>query len=131
MEKVSRRSLLRASLGLAAAGSLARPFVADAAATTASYWAVQGFVPEEDARLKKVVAEYEKASGNTIELTIVPFAPLRQKIVSAITSGVVPDLVPSTPLELVALQAWQDHLVDVTDVVEPIKSRYLPAALHT
>jgi len=131
MEKVSRRSLLRASLGLAAAGSLARPFVADAAATTASYWAVQGFVPEEDARLKKVVAEYEKASGNTIELTIVPFAPLRQKIVSAITSGVVPDLVTNSPLELISLQAWQDNLVDVTDVVEPIKSRYFPAALQT
>jgi multiple sugar transport system substrate-binding protein len=131
MERLSRRSLLRASLGLAAAGTLARPYIANAAATTASYWAVQGFVPEEDARLKKVVAEYEKASGNTIELTIVPFAPLRQKIVSAITSGVVPDLVTNSPLELISLQAWQDNLIDVTDVVEPIKSQYFPAALQT
>ncbi|HJU20417.1 MAG TPA: ABC transporter substrate-binding protein [Stellaceae bacterium] len=131
MNQFSRRSLLHASLGLAAAGTLARPYIANAAAKTATIWWTQGFVPNEDIAFRKLVADYEKASGNTIELTIVPFAPLRQKIISAITSGVVPDLVPSTPLELVALQAWQGNLVDVTDVVEPAKSRYVPAALQT
>ncbi|HJU20414.1 MAG TPA: ABC transporter substrate-binding protein [Stellaceae bacterium] len=130
MDTLSRRSLLRASLGVAA-GTLARPYLANAAATSATFWAAQGFVPEEDARLKKAVADYEKASGNTIELTIVPFAPLRQKIISAITSGVVPDLFTNTPLELITLQAWQDNLVDVSDVVEPAKSRYFPAAVQT
>ena len=42
--------------------------------------------------LRKLVADYEKASGNTIDLSIVPFVALRQKEVAAITSGVVPDL---------------------------------------
>src|SRR5262245_63087813 len=46
----SRRSVLRNSLAVAAAGTLARPYLANAAATTADVWWPQGFVPEEDAR---------------------------------------------------------------------------------
>ncbi|MGH7248943.1 MAG: hypothetical protein ACREH9_12635, partial [Pseudomonadota bacterium] len=106
MDRLSRRSVLRASLGLAAAGTLARPYIANAAATTAAAWWAQGFIPDEDAALRRVIAGYEKASGNTIELTIIPFAPLRQKIVSAITSGVVPDLVDASPLQVVPEQTW-------------------------
>src|SRR5262252_9558209 len=83
MGNLSRRSVLRGSLGLAAAGTLARPYVARAAATTAEVWWAQGFVPEEDVAIRKVVADYEKASGNTIDLIITPFAPQRQKIIAA------------------------------------------------
>jgi multiple sugar transport system substrate-binding protein len=119
---LSRRSVLCSSLAAAAAGTLARPYIANAAATTAEVWWAQGFVPEEDVAIKKVVADYEKASGNKIELNIVPFAPLRQKIVAAMTSGVVPDMFPNQPGEIIALHAWDDKLVDVTDVVETQKS---------
>ena len=84
MKKLSRRSVLRGSLGMAAAGTIARPYIANAAATTASVWWNQGFVSEEDASFRAVVAEYEKASGNKIDQSIIPFAPLMQKIVSAL-----------------------------------------------
>jgi len=129
MPKLTRRSLLRSSLGLVAAGTLAGPYVANAAATTAEAWWSQGFVPEEDVAIKKIVADYEKASGNTIELSIMPFAPGRQKIVSAVTSGVVPDLFPTNPFEIIALYAWDDKLVDVTDVIETQKEEYTETAL--
>src|SRR5215472_1229006 len=129
MVGLSRRSVLRSTLALAAAGTLARPHIANAAATTADVWWAQGFVPEEDVGFKKVVADYEKASGNTIELSIIPFAPLRQKIVSAVTSGVVPDLFPNQPGEIIALYAWDNKLVDVTDVIETQKSQYIETAL--
>jgi multiple sugar transport system substrate-binding protein len=121
--------VLRNSLAVAAAGTLARPHIAKAAATTAEVWWTQGFVQEEDVAVKKLVADYQKASGNTIELSIVPFAPLRQKIVSAVTSGVVPDMFRQTPDELIALLAWDDKLVDVTDVVETQKEEYTETAL--
>src|SRR5262249_21531717 len=78
---------------------------------------------------KKIVADYEKTSGNTIELSIIPFAPERQKIVSAITSGAVPDLFNSNPAESVALFAWDDKLVDVSDVVATQKAEYSETAL--
>src|SRR6516165_4104694 len=92
MSKLSRRSVLRGSLGLAAIGPLARPFVANAAGKTAIVWWTQGFIPEEDASFRAMVAEYEKTSGNNIEVSIIPFAPIRQKIISALTSGDVPDV---------------------------------------
>jgi len=126
-----RRSVLRASLGLAAAGTLGRPYIANAAATTAEVWWAQGFVPEEDDAFNKLVADYEKLSGNKIDASIVPFAPLRQKIISAITSGVVPDLTTIGLLELPALQAWQGNLVELSDVLEPHKDKIVPAALAT
>jgi multiple sugar transport system substrate-binding protein len=129
MEQLSRRSILRASVGLAAGAALARPYIANAQAKTATMWQVQGFVPNEDTAFKKVVADYEKVSGNKIEYTIVPFAPLRQKVISAITSGIVPDLCTVTPTEAAALQAWQGNLVDLSDIVEPMKSRMLPSVV--
>ncbi|HEU0155445.1 MAG TPA: ABC transporter substrate-binding protein [Stellaceae bacterium] len=128
MERLSRRSILHASLGLAAAGPLVRPYVAKAAATTATAWWAQGFIPDEDAALRKAVADYKKASGNTIELSIIPFAPLRQKIISAITSGVVPDLIDATPAEVTPEQAWAGRLVDVGDVVATQKAKMVPTA---
>ena len=69
MGTLSRRSVLRASLGLAAAGSLARPYIANAQAKTATVWWTQGFVPEEDDAFRKVVADYENVSGNKIEFS--------------------------------------------------------------
>jgi multiple sugar transport system substrate-binding protein len=129
MTNLNRRSVLRGSLALATAGTLARPYIANAAATTAEVWWQQGFVPEEDAGFKKVVADYGKASGNTIDLSIIPFAPLRQKIVSAVTSGVVPDMFYGTPAEIMALYAWDDKLVDVSDVVESQKEEFTETAL--
>src|SRR5438067_2854129 len=131
MTKLTRRSLLRNSFSLVAAGTLARPYIANAAATTAVVWWVQGFAQEEDVSFKKIVADYEKASGNTIDYSIMPYAPMRQRIVSAVTSGVVPDLFQNTPAEIIALYAWQDKLIDVTDVVETQKSQYTETALLT
>jgi len=61
-----------------------------------------GFRPGRGHLLKKIVADYEKASGNTIDHTITTYAPLRQKIVAAMTSGVVPDLFQNTPPEIIA-----------------------------
>jgi multiple sugar transport system substrate-binding protein len=129
MTNPSRRSLLRASLAVAAVGGLARPFIANAAATTATAWLVQGFAQEEDVAIKKIIADYEKTSGNTIDYSIVPYAPHRQKVISAMTSGAVPDLFPANPAEVVALFAWQGKLIDVSDVVETQKAQYSDTAL--
>ena len=61
MTTLSRRSVISSSLAAAAAGTLGRPYIANAAATTAEVWWNQGFVPEEDAAFRALVAEYEKA----------------------------------------------------------------------
>jgi multiple sugar transport system substrate-binding protein len=131
MANLTRRSVLRTSLTLGAVGALARPHLAEAGATSATVWWTQGYAQEEDIAFKKIVAEYEKATGNTLDYSIVPYAPLRQKIVSAVTSGVVPDVFPNQPAEIIALFAWNDQLVDLTDVVETQREEYTDTALLT
>src|SRR5947208_12819874 len=129
MARLTRRSVIRSSIGLVAAGTLARPYIANAAATTAEVWWVQGFVQEEDVAFKKIVADYEKASVNKIDYSIIPFAPGRQKIVAAMQSGVVPDMFTNNPLEISSLYAWDDKLVDVSDVVASQREEFTESAL--
>jgi len=129
MAKLTRRSVLRGSAGLFAAGTLGRPFIANAQATKAEVWFNQGFVPDEDVAIKKAVDDYSKQSGNTIDLSIIPFAPLRQKTISAVTSGVVPDLIEQSSIQINAQLAWEDKWEDVSDIVETQKSKYHPNAL--
>jgi multiple sugar transport system substrate-binding protein len=122
---------LRASAGLAAAGTISRPYIANAAATTATVWWVQGFAQEEDIAFKAMVEDYQKASGNTIDYSIVPFAAMRQKEVAALTSGLVPDIIDLGDYFFGVLSAWNDQLVDLTDVIETQKSLFMPTALQT
>jgi multiple sugar transport system substrate-binding protein len=129
MAALTRRSVLRSSLALGAAGMLPLPHIANAAATTAEVWFAQGFIPEEDSAFEAMAAEYEKASGNTIERSLIPYAALRQKAISAITSGVVPDMIEVADFALAPIQSWDDKLVDLSDIVEPAESQFIATAL--
>jgi multiple sugar transport system substrate-binding protein len=131
MSELSRRALLRESASLAAAGALGCPYIANAAAKTAVVWWVQGFVQEEDVSFKNMVAQYQKESGNVIEASLIPFGPLMQKIVSALTSGDLPDVMNHNTAfaTVVPHNAWNDKLIDLTDVIETQKSHYHPTAL--
>ena len=109
---------------------LSRPYIANATNKTATTWVVQGFVPEEDAAFRATVAEYEKASGNKIDYSIMPFQALNQKAISALTSGTVPDLIfHDAPATILPQNAWDDKLVDVSDIVETYKSQLSDTAV--
>jgi multiple sugar transport system substrate-binding protein len=130
MTSMSRRSALLRTAGLAAAGCLARPSIANAADTAATVWQVQGFVPQEDEAFRKTVADYEKASGNKIDLSVMPFQALNQKAISAITSGDVPDVIfHDAPATILPQNALDDKLEDVSDVVEPQRFKLSETAL--
>ena len=130
MTRMSRRSVICASLGLTTVGMLARPHIANTAATTTIVWRDQGFVPEEDAAFRATVAAYEKASGNKLDLSIMPFMALNQKIVSVLTTGDVPDLIfHIAPSTILPQNAWNDKIEDVSDIVEAHKSELSHTAL--
>src|SRR3954453_20259118 len=131
MENLTRRSVLRGSAALAATGALARPPIANAAATTATVWWTQGFIQSEDVAFQNLAAAYEKASGNKLDYSIMPFAPLRQKEVSAITSGAVPDVMELADYFFAASNAWNDKLLDVSDIVETQKSKFFDVATQS
>jgi multiple sugar transport system substrate-binding protein len=130
VRKLSRRKVIHGSLGLAAAAAIGRPHVANAQAKTATAWWNQGFVPEEDASFKAMVAEYEKQSGNTVDYSLIPTGPLMQKMVSSLTSGDVPDIMSHDTQDatVVPQNAWKDKLVDLSDIVDPLKSQLHPTA---
>jgi multiple sugar transport system substrate-binding protein len=124
MGHLSRRRMLAATASLAAAGGLARPYIANAQAKTAVCWIGQGFVQEEDVAMKKVCDDYMKESGNKLDYSIMPFMALNQKIISSLTSGDVPDLFfHDAPSSILPQNAYDDKIVDVTDVVAPYESQ--------
>ncbi len=130
MKFMRRRSAILGSIGLATTGILSRPYIANAATGTAIVWRDQGFVPEEDDAFRATVAEYEKSSGNKIDLSIMPFIALNQKVISALTSGTVPDLIfHIAPSTILPQSAWNDKLLDVSDIVEAHKSELSATAL--
>jgi multiple sugar transport system substrate-binding protein len=116
--------MLRASASLAVTGALARPYIANAQAKTAVCWLNQGFVQQEDLAMRQVAEDYMKASGNKLDYSIMPFMAMNQKTISALTSGDVPDLVfMDAPSSILPQNAWDDKLVDVSDVVAPYESQ--------
>jgi multiple sugar transport system substrate-binding protein len=133
MSKLGRRLVLRGSVGLATAGTFASPYIARAQAKTASVLWVQGFVKEEDEAFKNTVAAYEKASGNKIDFSLIPFGPAMQKIVAGLTSGDTPDIMYHAIADqtVVPQNTWNDKLVDVSDVVDTQKAHFHPTALLT
>ena len=124
MSSMSRRSVLSGSVAVATASVLSRPYIANAQAKTATVWMNQGFIPQEDAAFKKVAEDYMKSSGNKLDYSIMPFMAQNQKTISALTSGDVPDLIfMDAPSSILPQNAWDDKLVDVTDVVSAYESQ--------
>jgi multiple sugar transport system substrate-binding protein len=115
--------MLGATLG-AAAGTLGRPYIANAQAKTAVCWINQGFVKQEDDAMNKVCQDYMKQSGNKLDYSIMPFMAQNQKTISALTSGDVPDLVfMDAPGTILPQNAWNDKITDVSDVVAPYEAQ--------
>ena len=131
MGKLSRRALI-GTIGLAAAASTVRPRRAKAAGTVTLWWN-QGFYEAENQAVKDLIAEWEKTTGNKVELSFLPVADVTAKIVSGMTMGDVPDVVYSdTGQNLIIPQAaWNDKLVDVSDVVATQQGEFLQAALDS
>ncbi len=133
MAVLGRRALVVGSAGLAAAATLARPSIARAADKTLTVWWNQGFYAAEDQAFRNLVAAWEKKSGIKVNLSLVTGVALDQKIVSALTTGQVPDLIYSDDgaAQTVPQAAWEGKLIDVSDVVATQKSELSDTALRS
>ena len=131
MTGIARRDVLKGSIGVAAASALARPAIAKG--QTLTVWWNQGFYPAEDAAFRSLISAWEKESGNTVNLTLLPGQALNEKIISALTSGEVPDLMyaDNAPAQIVPQNAWKGRLVDVSDVVATQKSELSHTAIQS
>lgn len=133
MKSLRRRTIVSAPAALAGAAVLARPHIASAAAKTLSVWWEQGLFPAENQALRDLLAEWGKASGVHADLTFLPARALNEKIVAALSSGVVPDLFfdEDSTTQVVPQSAWAGKLVDVSDVVATQQGAFSAVALQS
>ena len=129
MTQLSRRHAI-AGLGAAAAAAVTPSRPAKAADPITVWW-TQGFYEAENKAVVDNLAAWEKASGTKVNLTIMNGPDLITKLIAAMQVGDVPDLVHSVTGDrfLVPRAAWDDQLVDVSDVIESQKAEFHATAL--
>lgn len=96
-------------------------------------WWAQGLIPEENAVLTKLISDWSQLSGVKTEVSLMLDTNIKGEVEKALLQGNPPDLVLSTTgdYNLYPKLAWDGDLVDVSDVLEPIKDEYVPAALES
>jgi len=136
--KIRRRTialLLLFGLALGIATCNAPPSSVDSGAGDRPFrvWWQQGFYPEETEQIRRLVAEWEGENGTPVELTFYSDSDLLKETNNAIAAAEPPDMLFSTGKIEPAIPgfAWDDRLVDVGDIIEPVKDRYDPAALES
>lgn len=102
-------------------------------AQTLTVWWNKGYYPAEDAAIKDIVAQWEKKSGNKINLSFYSTEDLPKKLIAAVTTGSVPDVAYEDVGDFYQTPqlAWDGQLVDVSDVMSPNAGLYTKTALLT
>lgn len=92
-------------------------------------WWNKGFYEAEDKALLAAIDRWEKANpGKKIDLTLIPLNDMLTKTVSAIEAKNVPDIGFGWVYDLQSSAQWAANgiLEDVSDVVLPLKDKFLP-----
>lgn len=94
-------------------------------------WWEKGFNLAEDEALQQLVNDWQQQSGHPVKLSLYTTDDLAQRAQRALQAGHPPDIMMSHNAEqsLNPRLAWQGKLVDVSDVIAPIKDTYPPAVL--
>lgn len=97
-------------------------------------WWEQGFLPEENEQVTQIVRNWEKQSGLTVNLKLLPIDLIEQqltKLVQEPGNPKLPDIVYSVGIDtnLAPKLAWRDELMDLSSVILPNKNRYTAVAL--
>ena len=95
-------------------------------------WWEKGFNLREDEALQQLVDKWQQQSGYPVQLSLYTTDELSQRAQRALQAGHPPDIMMSHNAEqfLNPRLAWEGKLVDVSDVIEPIKDTYPPAVLQ-
>lgn len=128
----NRLSLSIAGLGLAAcSNSTTLNYRKPEKSSKFRVWWIQSFYPAETEALSQIVAEWEKKNNTKVEITFYNDGSINRDAENALNNGNPPDILFSNTAEfsLYPRLAWQNKLVDVSDVVEPVKGLFSPIAL--
>jgi multiple sugar transport system substrate-binding protein len=129
MTQLSRRHAI-AGIGALTAATGLRPRRAKAAEPVTVWW-TQGYYEAENKAVVDAMHAWETTSGTKVNLTIMNGPDLVSKVIAAMQVGDVPDLVHAVTGDrfLVPRAAWDDKLVDVSDVIDTQKHEFHQTAL--
>jgi len=96
-------------------------------------WWNKGYYEEEDDALIKAVDDFRALTGYEVEVSFYTTEDLPVKLVSAVEAGTPPDVVFShySDWMFLARYARTGQLVDVSDIIEKHKDRFIPEMLET
>ena len=96
-------------------------------------WWDKGFNPQEDEALRQLVRNGENKTGKKINLVFYSTDSLGDKISRSMQAGNPPDVIMSFKAERSpnSRLAWDNKLVDVSDIVNSVKNKYPKAVLQT
>jgi multiple sugar transport system substrate-binding protein len=96
-------------------------------------WWNKGYYPEEDAAFQQIITEWEKKSSVKVKLSFITDGNIIQQTDKAIINNTLPDILFAnlTDATWSPRWAWEGKLVDVSDVIEPIKNIYAPNAIES
>jgi multiple sugar transport system substrate-binding protein len=100
---------------------------------TLTVWWVKGFYKSEDDALLAAIKKFEEKTKVKVELSQYPVQDMIPKTVSALDAGTVPDVAYADVYDFQVTGKWayDGKLEDLTDVLTPLKSFFLPTTLET
>src|ERR1044072_5107279 len=123
-------SMLRKVLAATAALTFASAVWAQE--TLVVYW-TKGFYPQEDKALDDMVAKFEKKTCVKVELSRYSPQESVPKAVAALDSGTPPDVAYGEVFDFQVAGKWafEGQLEDLSDILAPMKDKFMPNTLET
>src|SRR5688500_9985734 len=93
----------------------------------------KGFYPAEDKAVDELVDKFQKKTGVRVELSRYAPQEMIPKTVAALDAGTPPDMVYGDVFDFQVAGKWafEGRLEDLSDILTPMKSRFLPNTLET
>ncbi|MDO8975609.1 ABC transporter substrate-binding protein [Reyranella sp.] len=122
---------MRRILAGAAALAIAFSAVPGFAQEKLAVWWVKGFYKAEDEALFAAITKFEARTGVKVDVSQYAAEDMIPKTVAALDTGSPPDIAYSYDVRIAAKWAFDGKLEDISDVIEPMKDRFLPATIET
>jgi multiple sugar transport system substrate-binding protein len=113
------------------AAFLAFTSLASAQETLVVYW-TKGFYPQEDKALDDMIEKFQKKTGVKVELSRYSPQESVPKAVAALDAGTPPDVAYGDVFDFQVAGKWafEGQLEDLSDILVPMKSHFLPITLE-
>src|SRR6478672_367857 len=123
----------RRVLAAAAAMTIALAAAPSFAQETLTVWWVRGFYKSEDDALYAAIKKFEDKTGVKVELSQYPVQDMIPKTVAALDAGTPPDVAYADVYDFQVTGKWafDGKLEDVTDIITPIKDKFLKNTIET